>query len=51
MDFFQAIFSIITLEEKETFREAFATFDKDGNGQISTKVVSQKAKLNLLCRN
>ena len=36
----QEIFKILTEEEKVVFREAFSKFDRDGNGQISTKVTA-----------
>ena len=34
----QRIILSMTEEEKKVFREAFAQFDKNGDGSISTKV-------------
>ena len=36
--YFQEILAVLSTEEKEVFREAFSKFDKDGSGNISTKV-------------
>ena len=36
--FWKAIIQELTDEEKQAFSEAFAKFDKDGNGKIVTSV-------------
>ena len=33
---------MLSSEEKEVFKEAFSKFDKDGSGNISTKVQDKK---------